>query len=254
MNASRMCLSGIAAAGLMAAVSAPARATLQIAIDVDGSTFFCGDNMSCDTNTATGVIQIGDQLLDGVLVHGSIQLSTGTPANPGQDLIDTSSLSIVNLSGATRTAEVAISDTDFSAPVRSFHLTGSGTWVNAGGSSITLGWYDDPANAQGANLGPGGVPTTPGDLLGTFTSAGTDPLHSFSTDQTGLVSDSGPFSMTLWADGTLTPGAALLNRGQGEVKLLAIPELSTWAMVALGFVGLGFVGFRQTRTIPRSLA
>jgi hypothetical protein len=254
MNASRMCLSGMAAAGLMAAVSAPAHATLQIAIEVNGSTFFCADNTSCDTNSATGVLQIGDQLLDGVLVQGSIQLSTGTPANPGQDLIDTSSLSIVNLSGATRTAEVAISDTDFSARVKSFHLTGSGTWVNAGGSSITLGWYDDPANAQGANLGPGGEPTTPGNLLGTFTSAGTNPLHSFSTDQIGPVSDSAPFSMTLWSDGTLTPGAALLNRGQGEVKVAMIPEPSTWAMIALGFAGLGFVGFRRTRQTPLSLA
>jgi hypothetical protein len=205
-------------------------------------------------NSTTGVIQIGDRTLDGVAVNGSIQLSTGTPANPGLDLIDTSSLSIINLSGAKRTVEVAISDTDFSAPVRSFHLTGSGTWVNAAGSSITLGWYDDPANTQGANLGPGGVPTTPGDLLGTFTSAGTNPLHSFSTDQFGLVSDSAPFSMTLWADGTLTPGAVLLNRGEGEVKLFAIPEPSTWVMMAAGFAFLGFLGFRQTRPTPRSLA
>jgi hypothetical protein len=254
MNASRMCLSGMAAAGLMAAVSAPAHATLQIAVDVNGSPFFCGDNMSCDTDKTIGTLQIGDQLLDGVLVHGSIQLSTGTPANPGPDLIDTSSLSIVNLSGATRTAEVAISDTDFSTPVRGFHLTGSGTWVGAAGSSLTLGWYDDPANAQGANLGPGGVPTTPGTLLGSFTTAGSNPFHSFSTDQTGLVSDTGPFSMTLWADGTLTPGAALLGRDQGEVKSFAIPEPSTWVLMALGFAGLGFVGFRQTRQSPRSLA
>jgi hypothetical protein len=32
-----------------------------------------------------------------------------------------------------------------------------------------------------------------------------------------------------------------------------IPETSTWSMLALGFVGLGFVGFRQPRRVPRSL-
>jgi hypothetical protein len=45
----------------------------------------------------------------------------------------------------------------------------------------------------------------------------------------------------------------LLDRGQGEVKT-PIPELSTWAMFALGFAGLGFVGFRQKRQVRRCLA
>ena len=56
-------------------------------------------------------------------------------------------------------------------------------------------------------------------MLGSFTSTGTDPLHSFSFDDTGAVSDSDPFSMTIWAQATMTSGAVLLNRGQGEVKL-----------------------------------
>ena len=96
MNTSRICLSGLAAAGLMAAVSTPAHAVLQIAADVSGATFFCADNTGCDLNPAVGIIQLANGTLNGVAVNGSIQASTGTPANPGQDLIDTSSLSIIN--------------------------------------------------------------------------------------------------------------------------------------------------------------
>jgi hypothetical protein len=34
-----------------------------------------------------------------------------------------------------------------------------------------------------------------------------------------------------------------------------VPELSTWAMILLGFVGLGFVGYRQTqRAKPQAAA
>lgn len=42
----------------------------------------------------------------------------------------------------------------------------------------------------------------------------------------------------------------------GQVELFgtpAVPELSTWAMLLLGFAGLGFVGYRRTRR-PWSIA
>jgi hypothetical protein len=238
---SRLCL-GLAAAGLMAAVSAPAHAVLIISADVSGTPLTVIDNGAGDLNPAVGTIQVGNTSLNGVAVNGSIQFSTGTPANPGQDLLSTSSLSVINQSGASRLVTVAVSDTDFSAPVGSFHITGSGTWVNAAGSDITLNWFNDPANTQGANT----AFDTPGNLLGTFFSAGTDPLHSFSTDQTGPVSDSNPFSMTIWAQANLTAGAILLDRGQGEVKVAsAVPEPATWAMLLLGFAGVGFMAYRR---------
>jgi PEP-CTERM motif len=239
---SRFFLSGLAAAGLMAAVSPPAHAILMISADVSGTTFSVTDNGVGDLNPAVGTIQVANSSLNGVQVNGSVQFSTGTPANPGQDLLSTSSLSVVNNSGALRVFTVAVSDTDFSAPVSSFNVTGSGTWVNAAGSNIILNWFDDPENRQGAKT----AFDTPGTSLGTFTSAGTDPLHSFSTDQTGVVSDSSPFSMTIWAQALLTDGAILLDRGQGEVKLAsAVPEPATWAMMVLGFFGVGFMAYRR---------
>jgi len=226
----------------MAAVSAPAHATLIISADVSGTSLSVTDNGVGDLNPAVGTIEVGNATLNGVAVNGSIQFSTGTPANPGQDLISTSSLSVINTSGASRVITVAVSDTNFSAPVSGFHLTGSGTWVNAAGSDITLNWFDDPANTQGAKT----AFDTPGTLLGTFFSAGTDPLHSFSTDQLGPVSDSNPFSMTIWAQANLTAGAILLDRGQGEVKVAsAVPEPATWAMMVLGFFGVGFMAYRR---------
>jgi hypothetical protein len=34
----------------------------------------------------------------------------------------------------------------------------------------------------------------------------------------------------------------------------AVPEPSTWAMMLLGFVGLGYVGYRQAKTSAAALA
>lgn len=244
MNASvRSSLCGVAAAGVLGFVSAPAHATLQIISDVSGTIASCVDNAACDLNPAVGIINVGNITINGVQVNGSIQTSTGTPANPGLDTLNTSSLSIINLTALTKTVTVTVSDTDFAGPVVAFQTAGSGVWQNAIGSSITLNWFDDPANGQGAD-----DPTdTPGNLIDSFTHAATLFVDSFSHNGTGAVSDPGPFSMTEQAIFTLTPFAQLVNRGQSEVKL-AVPEPSTWGMMLLGFVGLGYAGFRKARS------
>jgi hypothetical protein len=243
MNASPLSiLSGLAAAGAIAGLSAPAHATLQVIADVSGTIASCVDNAACDTNPAVGIIEVGNVLINGVQVNGSIQTSTGTPANPGQDSLNTSSLSIISTTAVAQTVTVIVSDTDFTGPVASFASAGSGTWQNAIGSTITMRWFDDPLNRQGA-----GTPTdTPGNLIDSFTNTAASIVDSFSHDGSGAVTDSGPFSMTEEAVFTLTPFGQLINRGETEVKS-AIPEPSTWAMMLLGFAGLGFAGYRASR-------
>jgi PEP-CTERM motif len=226
--------------GAIAGFSVPAKATLQIVADVNGVTSSCVDNAACDSNPAVGIIQVADGALNGVMVNGSIQTSTGTPANPGLDTLNTSSLSIVNLSGTTKTVTVAVSDTDFTGPIASWASAASGTWQTAIGSSITLNWYNDPTNEQGAST----ITDTPGTLVDTFTDNATLRADSFSHDGAGPESISGPFSMTEQTILTLAPHAQLVSRGQTEIEI-SVPEPSTWAMMVLGFAGLGYAAFRR---------
>lgn len=247
-RAVRLTLCSAAAAGALGFVSAPAQATLQVIADVSGSISACVDNAACDQNTAIGIIQVANGILNGVQINGSLQTSTGTPANPGMDILNTSSLSIINLTATTKTITVIVSDTDFMGPVASFQTAGAGTWQNAKGSKITLSWFDDPMNGQGAD-----TPTdTPGNLVDSFTDTSAEVVDSFSHDGEGAISDKGPFSMTEEAVFTLTPFGQLINRGQTEVKLAA-PEPSTWAMMLIGFLGLGYAGLRKARS-SRSMA
>ena len=43
------------------------------------------------------------------------------------------------------------------------------------------------------------------------------------------------------------------NSGDGLVTIAGVPEPSTWAMMLLGFVGLGFVGYRWAMTFDKKL-
>lgn len=43
------------------------------------------------------------------------------------------------------------------------------------------------------------------------------------------------------------PNELLVTTSSGVARNLAVPELSTWTMALLGFVGLGLVGYRQAR-------
>jgi hypothetical protein len=67
------------------------------------------------------------------------------------------------------------------------------------------------------------------------------------------LSDTATYASQSFATLGLTPGVYLYNFGSGTddsftIKVGApVPELSNWAMMLIGFAGLGFAGWRGTR-------
>jgi hypothetical protein len=243
-NSVRYLIKGLLTSGVYAAVavaavgfSAPAHAVLQLTIDVGGTIVTCADGDPCDTNSTPGVLQIANQTINGVLLNGAIQTQTFGP-----DALNTSSLLIANTTGASIPITAVISATDYPTPVTEIDWSGSGTWQSAVGSNITLDFFADTANGQGA----GNPPVTPGTEIATFSNSPTLPVESFSDNGSTPFSAAGPFSMTEVATGTLSPFGLLVSRGQAEIGT-AIPEPSTWAMAAIGFAGLGFAAYRSRR-------
>jgi hypothetical protein len=199
------------------------------------------DNAGCDTDLSTGKIQIANQTIGGITVNGSVQTSTGTPANPGTDILNTSSLNLINTLGIGVVFTVTISDTNFSAPVGTFAASTAGTWQTAVGSSARTMLWADPSNAQGADF----VGDHPGPLLDDFTSTAAFAADGYSHNASGAFIATSPFSITEQVSGQLTAGAQLINRGQTAI-FSPVPEPASMMLLGAGLVGLG-AAYRRRR-------
>lgn len=228
-------------AALLAAAlpAAPASAALMLSADINGTLFSCTDqDVLCDTNPLLGQLRIADQTIAGVEIQGSSQFQIiGTTANA----LNTSSFQFINHNLVAAPITLAISGISFIGPVNTFSASGSGTWQSADGSNLTVTYYGDAANTQGADN-----PTDlPGLLLATFSDTAVGLADAFAFNSTGPFLAPGPlFSMSLGTTGTLAAwnGQAgteptLVGRSQTELAI-PVPEPGSMALVGIGMIGL----------------
>src|SRR5215467_11947380 len=234
----RSLLLAATAIGGLALASQPAHAVLQLALDINGATFNCVDNTACDTNPTVGVLQTGATTFAGVTFLGSSQTQLTGLTNE----LTTTSFQITNTNGAAVSYTLAVGGTDFVGPVNTINSSGSGTWTNAVGSTITQTFHADATNTQGA-----GTPTDlPGPNQFMETSTAVLVNDSFSASNTSSFSAPGLFSMTEGASGSLTAGGQLTGRSQSMIAFTTpVPEPATISLLGLGTLGL--LGLRRRR-------
>ncbi len=239
---SRLSFVGFSVGALAAGFAAPAHATLQFTVGFIGSeaTFTCVDNSACDSNPVEGAINIASLSLDGVIGTDIDAQSSGNQDFPGTPALSFSVGSLFNGSGEDLSGRFALSDTDFRGPPGKFETSANVAWTNAGNSTLDLAAFLDTNNAQGGN-----TPTdASGSQIGAFSFAAPDGDQI--RNEPGVAMGSGGYSLSDQGTLFLVAGGTV-SGGQSTTVSGAVPELSTWAMMAVGFAGLGFAGLRRTR-------
>jgi hypothetical protein len=224
-------------------IATPAKADLILAGDAGGVLFCATDNNSVcnygtqltDTNPLLGILSLAPSTIGGLSVDGSLHTDTN---NGITNILSSSSLSILNLTGAAIDLMASIGATDFTGPATTGFTTGSGTWVSSQGSSTTYTWYNDPLNDQGGES----ALDRPGTLIDSFSDvAGAQTLDSFSHNggPFALADFGALFSMTLGFDMTLLGGDSLISRGQSEIAdVTAVPEPTSMLLLGSGLAYL----------------
>jgi hypothetical protein len=214
-------LFALAASGLAIAAASPASAGIFIGISFNG-----GPITQVATDSGTGSVNYNT-------TNGGIFFNTngtGFPLLLRPNLV-TQSVNIEQAGSAGGTVSIYITQTDLAAFNGSLASTfTSNTITNA---SAVLSTYYSTANALF-----GGTLLRSAAFTGTGDSSGVNPLTL-----------SLPFSETVRYDLTFGPGTGNFN---GTVNLTsAVPEPATWAMMIVGFAGLGVAVRRRAKPSVR---
>jgi hypothetical protein len=246
----------LSALALTLTLAAPAQATLIVAGSVDGGgTIFAVDNSlvaTCgtpvvgpcqlpDLSPVSGLLVIGQHEIAGnLLVLPTVQTADVATVPGTLNRLDSTGTQFTNNDAVAHTVSVAVGATDFQGPAVDAFTTGAGQFSTLGGAlgdtTITMRWYNDPANQQGG-LSPG--VGQPGTLIDLFAFTPVNNPQSFSHNGGPFaVSDPDLFSMTLQFDAIVGPGVRLTGREQTEIKpLVAVPLPSALWLLGAGCVG-----------------
>jgi hypothetical protein len=217
MNIKTISFAIVTAALMATAASTPANADLVLSINgVVEATNTTNTSVSFSTD-GTPV-----QAINGFNVNSIFAFGVNSFLGNGE-LLDVGSLNLASLEGVTATSlQIVIKETNLTLPPPPAFLSSvlTGTFTNA---SVTRSLYADATNS--------GLETT---LLGMANTEDTvKTLTSFA---------SSPFSLTEEIDiSALGAGANLSS----DDRVSAVPETSTWAMMILGFMGIGFLAYRR---------
>jgi hypothetical protein len=188
----------------------------------------------------------------------SINKATGASTLIGSTFSDTGMNALVGfgtgLLGASNdsTNIYAIDPTTagLTVPGYATSLTSSGDLAFAGGNLFESATGDNGADQL--------VDASTGTVVGQFhttTTAGFSNVFGLADDGTSMFAVAGTeiYSVDL-SNGLLTPVLDYSGHGLGDANGTAflaenntVPEPSTWAMMMLGFAGLGFFGYRASR-------
>jgi hypothetical protein len=183
-------------AGLLAAPSAFATATLSFSVD-GGAAVTCADGAMCDINSTAGVVTYSADLGGGFIVNVTTGITT--PFYTGSSM-DLNSVNVQSGSG-NHTLEIMFSQTDFTSTMGGFE-GGFGGTIGTGGTVVASAGYDTTNTlfGNGTNIASTGS-LGPGAFSATFSGGGpgTSPysltqILTISTSQ--ALTFSGDFALT----------------------------------------------------------
>lgn len=231
IKTARQALSAAAVLACAMGVSAPAHAQFFATICNDiqctgGDDISIQDNAAGDTVAATGAISFSTAAFGYSFLVNTSQSKPliGSATAPQLDLTFTAT------SGAAGgSVFLFTSDTDFRTG-GPYLLAIGGT--NSGGSGTVTGRAWGGTSNTALVFSPANLFDSIGPLSGIS--------FSGSAGAT-LTPTANPFSLTLGAAITRTTAGTTT----GDVNLSAVPEPSTWAMMIIGFFGIGFLAYRR---------
>jgi hypothetical protein len=131
-------------------------------------------------------------------------------------------------SSGTGSIIIEVSSTGYTSPVGTVgFLSKFSNNPGSSGLTVTESTYADAGNAA----------------FGTTQSLSSATFTGLSTSESGATATglSNPYSLTE----VFTISASGAGQAQSTINISAVPEPSTWAMMILGFLGIGFVTYRK---------